>query len=211
MDKTLALAGIVQAASLVKQLAWKGNIHIDDLNTSVHSIFQTVPKKVIDVYGKTQNLTIGLQNLIKLFSDSKAPKDQDIARYTISLIHLERLLIKKPDLIKVIQRGVDRAKNQANHFSPTHDNVIANLAGIYSDTLSTFKFRIHVSGEGVYLNNTNTINKIRAILLSGVRSAVLWRQLGGSRWQLVFGKRQIVQEAQQLLSKVTAFEEETSL
>ena len=208
LNRTLALAGVFQAAFLVKQLAWKGIINNEDLSTCVHSVFETNPAKVMDVYGETRNLTNGLQALINLFSDSKSTKDQEIARYTLSLLHLERLLIKKPAIISILQRGVERAKSQANHFGPTHENVIANLASVYTDTLSTFKFRIHVSGESTYLSNNNTINKVRVILLAGVRSAVLWRQLEGSRLQLVFGKKALVQDAKYILeninTKVTA-------
>jgi len=202
LNKTLALAGVFQAAYLVKQLAWKGTINNEDLNTCVHSIFQTSPANVIDVYGETRNVTSGLQCLINLFSENQNLKDPEIARYTISLLHIERLLFKKPSMINVVQRGVERAKNQASHFSPTHENVIANLASIYSDTLSTFKFRIHVSGENTHLSNNNTVNKIRTILLAGVRSAVLWRQLGGSRWQLVLGKKAMIQNARYILNNI---------
>jgi high frequency lysogenization protein len=206
LDRTLALAGVFQAAYLVKQLAWKGTIHADDLATSVHSIFETDPANVVDVYGKTRNVTTGLQHLCKLFAESKAPKDPEVARYTISLLHLERLLIKKTAMLNVIERGVERAKNQANHFTPTHENVIANLASLYTDTLSTFKFRIHVSGESNHLSNTNTINKVRTILLAGVRSAVLWRQLGGTRWQLVFSKKTLIKDAQYILENLNLHE-----
>lgn len=206
VNRTLALAGVVQAAVLVKQLAWKGSINQQDLATSIESIFQTDPQHVIDVYGSSSNLILGIQTLIQLFNDNKAPKDPEIARYTISLLHLERLLIKKSNMIQTVQRGVERAKNQAHHFNSTHDNVIANLAGVYTDTLSTFRFRIHVTGESAYLSNHYTINKIRALLLAGVRSAVLWRQLGGTRWQLVFGKKTLLQDAQYLLKQARKYE-----
>ena len=33
------------------------------------------------------------------------------------------------------------------------------------------------------------VSEIRAILLAAVRSAVLWRQLGGSYWDLLFARR----------------------
>ena len=201
-NRTLALAGVVQAAYLVKQLAWKGTLNQTEFETSIYSIFQTNAATVTSVYGKAQNLRVGLQNLILLLSDRKNSKDPEIARYTISLLHLERLLLKKPAMINSIGRGVERAKNQALHFNNTHENVIANLASIYSDTLSTFKFRIHVSGSNNYLSNNHTVNKVRAILLSGVRSAVLWRQLEGSRWQLVFGKKALLQDAQMLLKEL---------
>ena len=204
LNRTLALAGVLQAAYLVKQLAWKGTLSQEELNTCVHSIFEINPASVEDVYGDISNLTCGLNALINLFSDQQANKDPEVARYTISLLHLERLLIKKPTMINLLQRGVERAKNQANHFGPTHENVIANLASVYTDTLSTFKFRIHVSGESTYLSNSNIVNKIRTLLLAGVRSAVLWRQLDGSRWQLVFSKRTLIQDAKYLLTRIKA-------
>ena len=43
-------------------------------------------------------------------------------------------------------------------------------------------------------------DKIRACLLAGIRSAVLWRQVGGSKWQLLFHRKKLVQAAQQLYS-----------
>lgn len=199
MHRTLALAGVVQAALLVKQLAWKGNINVEDLNTSILSIFATDPDNVEAVYGERRNLDVGLRGILQLFSDAKTTKDPEIARYTISLLHLERLLMKQPKILTIVQRGVDRAKNQATHFSPTHENVIANLASVYTDTLSTFKFRIHVSGESAHLSNNNVVNKVRTILFAGVRSAVLWRQLGGSRWQIVFNKKTLLQDVKYIL------------
>jgi high frequency lysogenization protein len=34
-----------------------------------------------------------------------------------------------------------------------------------------------------------------------VRAAVLWRQLGGNRWQLLFARRKIANEAAHLLEE----------
>jgi high frequency lysogenization protein len=36
-------------------------------------------------------------------------------------------------------------------------------------------------------------------LLAGIRSAVLWRQLGGTRLQLLFSRKSIVSDAEELL------------
>ncbi len=38
----------------------------------------------------------------------------------------------------------------------------------------------------------------RALLLAGIRSAFLWRQLGGRRWRLLFQRRRLLQTSQQL-------------
>jgi len=48
----------------------------------------------------------------------------------------------------------------------------------------------------------DVINKIRALLLAGIRSAMLWRQCGGSRWRFIFFRRKIQREAEFLLSEI---------
>ena len=138
--------------------------------------------------------------MILLFSNNALTKESDIARYVFSLLYLQAKLSEKPQMLQQVRDGIERAQTQAQHFSTTHENVMANLASLYTDTLSTFSFRIHVSGEPLYLNQTPTINKIRALLLAGIRSAILWRQLGGKRWQLLINRGSLIQSAKQWLT-----------
>lgn len=206
-DRTLALAGVFQTASLVKQLAKTGRATEPYFTHSIESLFKINAVDVPDVYGGTQNLELGLKELIRLFINNKDPKDADIARYVLSLLHLERKLSKNTEMNTLVQKGLERAKTQAGHFNSTHENVIANLASIYTDTLSNFKFRIYVSGEPLYLNQTYIINKVRALLFAGIRSSVLWRQLGGRRWQLLISRLGIIQTAKTLLEEMAVVEE----
>lgn len=206
-NRALALAGVVQAAALVKQLAWKGTANQEEFATCIYSLFQTHAPTVPAVYCESRKVLMGLKALRGLLGDNKTNKDPEIARYTISLLHLERLLLKDPKVLNVVQRGIDRAKTQALHFSNTHENVIANLAGIYTDSLSTFKFRIHINGDPNHLSSNANVNKIRAVLLAGVRSAVLWRQLEGTRMQLVFGKRTLLQDVNDLIKELESIDE----
>ena len=55
-----------------------------------------------------------------------------------------------------------------------------------------------VSGDPAILNNPDTANKVRTFLLCAIRSAVLWQQSGGSRWQLLFKRKKIIHTAQTL-------------
>jgi high frequency lysogenization protein len=197
--RVLALAGVFQAAALVKQLARTGRVDEQYFTSSIESIFKIDAENVLDVYGKPEHLTLGLNELIKLFANNKQPKDSEIARYVFSLLHLERKLISNSKMLTMVRAGIERAANQANHFSSTHENVMANLASLYTDTLSTFSFRIQVAGEPIYLNQTHVLNKVRALLLTGIRSAVLWRQLEGKRWQLVLYRTLILETAKQWL------------
>ncbi len=200
--RTLALAGVFQASSLVKQLARTGRIDQSAFLTSIQSIFKVDVENAADVYEMPEHLNLGLKELIRLFTNNKLPKDPEIARYVFSLLHLEKKLSKNTKMLHQLRTGIERATTQAAHFSPTHDNVMANLASLYTDTLSTFNFRIHVVGDPLYLNQTYHVNKIRALLLAGVRSAVLWQQLGGRHWQLLISRSSILASAHQWLKEL---------
>ena len=109
---------------------------------------------------------------------------------------------------RIYVQSLIQYSDQAEIFSPLHDNVIANLADIYSNTVSQILPKIMVSGESNFLNNPANANKIRALLLAGVRSAVLWTQTGGGRWQVLFKRKQFVQAARELLdSQQSDFED----
>jgi high frequency lysogenization protein len=195
-ERTLALAGIFQAAALVKQLAKTGRVDEKFFLPSIESILKIEASSTLEIYTNPSNLTLGLNELIRLFTNNKLPKDAEIARYVFSLLHLEKKLARHPEMLTIIRQGIKRAKTQATHFSSTHENVMANLASLYTDTLSTFTFRVYVSGEPMYLNQTYVLNKIRALLLAGIRSAVLWQQVGGRRWQLLISRSSLIEAAQ---------------
>ena len=76
---------------------------------------------------------------------------------------------------------------------------VAFGGALYQDTLSTLRQRIQVHGDMRNVQQPNNASKIRALLLAGIRSARLWRQLGGHRWQLVFSRRKLLNELQSML------------
>lgn len=196
-DQTIALAGIFQVVALIKDLAWHGETNVEAFNTSIASVLKLNSKSVLDIYGDLSQLTIGLRSLI-YFLENPANKDLEIARSVFSLLYLEQKLSSRQDLMQIIKQGIIRANHQVNLFTINHSNVIANLAGIYLDTLSTLNFRIQISGAELYLTTKTVSNKIRALLLAGIRSAVLWRQLGGSKLKLFFIKNLLLNTAKQL-------------
>ncbi|MEW8459773.1 MAG: DUF489 family protein [Candidatus Thiodiazotropha endolucinida] len=49
------------------------------------------------------------------------------------------------------------------------------------------------------MQNNDNVNKIRALLLSGIRAATLWRQTGGRRRQLLFVRKRYIQACRELL------------
>jgi len=200
-DKVLALAGVYQAADLVQQVARKGIADGRDLETLMYSLYQTDPPHVEAVYRSVAGLRSGLRLIVTQLGSNPAQRDLEITRYVVSLLHLQRRLSHRPDTLALVAQGIEKARRQSEHFSITHDNVLANLASLYADTLSRIPPRIMVSGEPHLLANPDNANKIRAVLLAGIRSAVLWRQCGGSRWQIVFQRKALANEAQRLLAE----------
>ncbi len=194
--QSIALAGLLQAAHLVEQLAKTGKANDKDVKTCIESLFATDPEAIEDIYGgSTDNLKVGFQE-VRFFTDGKprTGSNPDILRYALGVLHLEKKLRKNKEMLERISTGIDNAKRQCDHFHSSHENLIANLSDLYQETLSTFRFRIHVTGDAQHLRNSQTTHKIRALLLCSVRSAILWRQVGGKRWQLIF-KRYKLNEA----------------
>ena len=120
-------------------------------------------------------------------------------RYALALLGLERKLAKRDDMLQIMGSRLDQIQQQVQHFGLVHDNVIAACGGLYQDTLSTFSQRIQVQGDMRHLQQPSNAAKIRALLLTGIRAARLWRQLGGHRWQLVFSRRKLLKELRPLL------------
>ena len=198
--RTLALSGVFRAAALVNTLANEGTISDNDLRISIQSIFETDATDVVQVYGEVGNLSLGFQTLLNQLGKDSDKRNIEIARYVVSMLFLERQLMKKNDMLETLSTGIDLATRQSEHFTITHENVISNLADLYSRTISKIGPRIMVNGEQSYLETTSISNKIRAVLLSGIRSAVLWQQLGGRRWHILFQRSRYIKEAKNYLS-----------
>ena len=198
-NATLALAGVFQAAWLVREVAHRGSIRPDLFEVSIKSIFETDPADTESVYGGRGNLDIGLKLLRDQLGGRESRRDMEITKYVLTVMHLERKLVRKVALMGRLRSGITRARIQAGHFSFTHDNVVAALADLYINTVSTLTPRIIVSGQHGHLTNPANANKVRALLLAAIRSAVLWRQNGGNRLQLVFKRKQFAWEAGRLM------------
>lgn len=191
--KALALAGLFQSAALVQQLARTGELDQGAYTALVESIFVLDPQNVEEVYGGIRGVKFGIDTLLVIMKDKETARYADAIRYSIGMLHVERLLGRNADINSILRSRLEQLSHQRRHFDAvTHSSIIARLNDLYLDTLAKFKFRIQVNGDPHHLQREENAAKIRAILLAGVRSALLWRQLGGSRLQFAFGKRRLV-------------------
>ena len=183
---TLALAGVFQAARLVDEVATTGTLSNDYYQAILGSIFKLESDSVEDVYGGKRHLTLGLRTLQELLQLDQANELMPTLRYTLSMLGLERNLAGNTKMLTTIRERIKSTQSQVDYFSLTDERVLANLASLYQDTISTFNTRIKVNGNPVHLKNPEVTNQVRALLLGGIRSAFLWHQLGGRRWRLFF-------------------------
>jgi high frequency lysogenization protein len=201
---TIALAGLFQSADLVKQIATQGIIEQSPFETAISSILKLDAASTADVYGGVEGVNKGFQLLIKQFGTEQDGQtfDHELMRYVLNMVVLERKLQKDKSMLSVIGNRIKEAMSYAEHYHLAHEKVLDCLANLYLDTMSSFTPRIHVTGERRFLENEFNAKKIRVLLLSGVRSATLWRQKGGSKWQLVFSRKKMVNIAKQHLDEL---------
>jgi len=209
-DQTITFAAMCQVAYLVQQVSRHGLLAADhekeqQLSVLFNSIMETSPHNTLAVYGgELVNVKKGLELLIANLGDSKhhheKVKDPVFTRYLISLINLERRLVKQPKQLAELGKRIDASKRQLEHYTITSDTLTSSLASIYSDIISPLGSRIQVTGEPSILKQTINQHKIRALLLAGIRSAVLWRQVGGKRRNILFNRSKLIDTAKQLLN-----------
>jgi high frequency lysogenization protein len=196
-DRVIALAGLFQAIGLVRDLAHHGRSEPTALHSSLASLLKTDAASSADVYGGVAGLRYGLRWLRDYLL---APRDRDLTRYLINLLVLERKLRKRSDLLHQLREGIEASNRRLDHLTLPHPTMVASFAQLYSATISTLAPRIMVSGEPAYLNDEDNQNTIRALLLAGIRAAILWQQSGGGRLTLLFRRRALLQECQRLLA-----------
>ena len=205
-NQVLALAGIFQSACLVQQLAREGHTDSAALRTSIQSILALDAPDVETIYGSARGVRLGLGLLNSKLTGKTKSSDMEMARYVVAMVQLEGSLRRNPKMLDDIRQGIDTARAQMKFFENdapadgVHPLLMEKLAQLYSQTISTLTPRIMVSGEHGHLANPAIAARVRATLLAGIRSAVLWRQLGGRRWQLLFSRGKIARAAAELLA-----------
>jgi len=192
-EQLVALGAVFESAALVDRIARTGQVPNAALAAMLGSLLVRENKPALEIYGGDDlNLREGYRALVGALERDSSSLQREPLRYALAMIGLERQLDKRGDLLQVIGSRLDQIQQQVDHFGPTHENVIASFGGLYQDTLSTFRQRIQVQGDMRHLQQTDNAAKIRALLLAGIRSARLWRQLGGHRWQMVFSRRKML-------------------
>lgn len=187
----LPLAAMCQISMLVQKTAKYGQFNEAEVSPFLKSIVNLSPDHPEDVYDDKWAVKNGYKTLIEQLS-SEGEKDVELVKYVGSLMQLERALSSNPKALDELANRLKQVERQLLHFDVCDSTILAAFADIYSQVLSPLGQKIQVFGQPDLLKQPSYQHKIRALLLAGIRSAVLWRQLGGKRRQFFFGKKKII-------------------
>ncbi len=200
-DRVVALAGVFQGAWLAHQIAATGSCDARVFATSRSSLFDFAPDSVASVFGGTAGVEFGLRVLAQHL-ESPRRSDFEVSRYVISVVHLSDRLRRDESSVRQLGDDLAALARRLQHFDLGESVENEQLAAIYQERISILGPRIMVRGEPMHLQNPENAARIRVALLAGIRAAVLWRQAGGKKWQLLLKRRAIAALARELVDKI---------
>jgi high frequency lysogenization protein len=189
-ERVLALAGLVQGLKQVRRIAETGQADASVLATALDSVFRIDAESPEAVYGSVGDLRPGLVLLRDYFGNRN--KDEALPRLALAVLQIERRFVRDGAMVQQVQDGIAAASPLAERLGSSHPDVLAALGKLYADTVSNLRPKVMVQGNPHYLGQADIVSEIRALLLAALRSAVLWRQMGGSLFDFLLGRRQML-------------------
>ena len=197
-DRVLALAGIAQALQQVRRIAETGHSENAIVRTAMDSVMRIDASSPGAVYGSPNQVEAGLRLLRDYFRNQG--KDDLLPRLALTVLQLERRFVREDATVDKVTAGIERAAARAQELGDSsHPDVLSALGSLYADTISQLKPKIMVQGNPHYLGQAAVVSEIRALLLAAVRSAVLWRQLGGSYMDFLFSRKTMLEAIERRL------------
>jgi high frequency lysogenization protein len=203
LDRLTAFAGVYQATYCVRQIARQGTVDTRIMEPCIYSLFQIDTPNVAAAFGPPGAVASGARQIVAQLT-AETPRDHELLGYVVTIVKLERSLSGRRDMLAAIRAGIDAVAASRADRPLLDPDLLVSLAAIYSDTVSRLAPRIMVKGEPLHLKNADNQSRIRAVLLAGIRAAMLWRQVGGNRWQMLLGQKRLLESARGYLASALA-------
>ena len=197
-DRVIALAGMAQALQQVRRIAETGQSDNRIVRIAMESVLRVDAADVTSVYGQRSDVAHGLRLLHNQFSGQNT--DKVIGKLALSVLQVERRFSADAACMDKVSTGISRLQRLAEmNGDAAHADVLAAAGNLYAETISQLRPRIMVQGNPHYLGQSGVVAEIRALLLSAVRSAMLWRQAGGNYWDFLFFRSRLQAAVQRSL------------
>ena len=193
-ERTIAIAGVVQACQQVQRLARTGSYEDHEAQASLNSILILDALNTPAVYGGVAGVRSGLIALKEGILNSAKADNIEVLRYVMSVLQLQNQLYRDEQKFSEFGIAIERLS------SFPKEEVISAYSKVYQDFISTMRPQIIVQGEEDFLQRDEVPQRIRSLLLAAVRSAVLWRQKDGSRFKILWQRTRMQNAAAELLN-----------
>lgn len=192
-QQLLALAAVFEAAQLADDVAQRGDCDPKAFEGLIAGVMALDADDFDSIYAQPALLREGVSLLNRSLNKEGRGANLRPLNYGLALLHLAGKLRKNEDTVSILRNRLLALSGQQAHFDKFSDDAFCHrIAGIYVDTLGTFRFRIQVKGDPAHLQDDDKAARIRALFLAGVRAAFLWHQLGGRRWHLLFHRKRLL-------------------
>lgn len=186
--RMLALAALFQSAGLAAELARTGRCDSEAEAFLLRSVLVLDSDDPAVIYPSLDGLRPGLRWLEGCLMEpgKGVAHGAEIIRLALAMVQVESHLANAPDIAGNLRQ---RLQNLLRQRELQGDEGTANLTlplgSAYVDTLGKLPFRVQIRGDASQLKAAGMAERIRAILLAGIRAAWLWDRLGGRRWHLI--------------------------
>lgn len=199
--QVIALSGVFQATELVRQAAHHGTWSGFAASASLASLFRLEADTVEAVYGDRERLRLGLETLAGVLSGEGT--GGETLQHAVVLLQLQKKFTRNGAMMHEVAEGLAAIEQSTAELEePRREEKQAEaVAELYSRTISRLTPRVVVNGSPRHLQTPRTVAWIRALLFAGLRSAVLWQQLGGGRFNLLIGRKRLLADTNALLHR----------
>jgi high frequency lysogenization protein len=192
-NEVISLGAIYQASSEIKKIAWQGKINNKFIEPLIYSVYQTTSNEIEDIYINLKRLNTGLDFLRKQFVGDVFSRDAEVDRYFEAINVLVKNMYKNNEIFSNLRDELSNYKeNVTENNLHEHAEFLSNL---YLKTISKINPRIIVNGDNIYLTDNRNASMIRALLLSAIRSFILWQQSGGTKFRIFLFKKKMAEIA----------------
>ena len=192
-NEVISLGAIYQASSEIKKIAWQGRINNKFIEPLIYSVYQTTSNEIEDIYINLKRLNTGLDFLRKQFVGDVFSRDAEVDRYFEAINVLVKNMNKNSEIFSNLRGELSSHKENV-----TEDNLHEHaefLSNLYLKTISKINPRIIVNGDNIHLTDNKNASMIRALLLSAIRSFILWQQSGGTKFRIFLFKKRMAEIA----------------
>ena len=192
-NEVISLGAIYQATSEIKKIAWQGRINNKFIEPLIYSVYQTTSNEIEDIYINLKRLNTGLDFLRKQFVGDVFSRDAEVDRYFEAINVLVKNMNKNSEIFSNLRDELSSHKENV-----TEDNLHEHaefLSNLYLKTISKINPRIIVNGDNIHLTDNKNASMIRALLLSAIRSFILWEQSGGTKFRIFLFKKRMAEIA----------------